>query len=284
MRITDPVLLNFLNTTRQLVMVDLYTFELKNGTTLRYCTHSAPVTYSGNTWLPAPAGLTRSKIRWVTGVEVDTLDIDLQTDSSLMVGQTPMLAAAVKGLFDNAVVTLSRLFGSDWNTPVGTVSLFQGNTAPAQILRTALHLTVKSDLERLNAQIPDGVYQAPCRHTLYDMSCTVNPNTYRMAGTIGAVNADGSLQVGLGKPDTYFQRGAIKFTSGKNIGVTRTVKAYVGGKVYMTNPLPFDVTVGDAFTITPGCDKLRNGDCLNKYNNVIHFQGFEYIPTPETAA
>lgn len=284
MRTMSDVLLSFLNTATQIVALDLFTFELKNGTTLRYCTHGDPVTFGGAAWLPAPAGLTRSRVRWATGIEVDTLDIVFQTDASITVGGTPMLAAAVLGLFDNARVTFSRLFMADFATPVDKLDLFQGNASPSEILRTALHLTVKSDLERLNVQIPPSVYQASCLHTLFDMGCTVNSATYRVPGAVTSVNPNGSIQTALAQADGYFQTGAIKFTSGANIGLTRTVKTWTAGAAFPSSPFPYPVGAGDSFLITPGCDKRQDGDCRAKYNNVIHFKGMPFIPAPETAA
>lgn len=284
MRAMSTSLLNFLNSTTQIVAFDLFTFELKSGTTLRYCAHTSPITFGGNTWLPAPAGLTRSRVRWAVGVEVDTLDITFQSDASILVNGTPLLAAAVLGLFDNARVTLSRLFMSDFVTPVDKLDLFQGNSAPAQVVRTSLHLTVKSDLERLNVMIPPAVFQASCIHTLFDIGCAANPATYMVSGTVSSINSDGSIQTALGQPATYFQMGGIKFTSGANVGLTRTVKSFTGAAVYPTSPFPFPVVASDAFIITPGCDHLVTGDCLNKFNNVVHFKGMPFIPVPETAA
>lgn len=284
MRPMSGALLAFLNSTNQMVQLDLFTFELKNGVTLRYCTHSVPVTFGGSTWLPAPAGLSRSRVRWATGIEVDTLSIIFQTDASILVGTVPLLAAAVLGLFDNCRVTFSRLFMSDFATPIDKLDLFQGNASPAEVLRTSLHLTIKSDLERLNVQIPPNVYQASCMHTLFDIGCAVNSATYRVAGTVGSINANGSIQTALAQASGYFQTGAIKFTSGANTGLTRTVKTFTSGAIYPTSPFPYTVVAGDAFLITPGCDKRQNGDCLSKYNNVIHFKGMPFIPVPETAA
>ena len=284
MRAMSTALLNFLNSTTQLVTVDLYTFELRNGVTLRYCDASNDTTYGGFTYLAAPAGLTRSKIRWVVGTEVDSLDIVFQSDSSIVVNGTPLLAAAVLGLFDNARVTLQRLFMSDWSTPVDVLLLFQGATAPAELLRDAVHLTVKSDLDKLNVMIPPNLFQSSCMHSLYDSGCTVKAATYRVSGTASSVNSNGGIVTTLSTADNYFQMGAIKFTSGANVGLTRTVKTYAGGVVTPTKAFPYAIANGDAFTITPGCDKTMNGDCRNKYNNLSNFKGFPFIPVPETAA
>jgi len=34
--------------------------------------------------------------------------------------------------------------------------------------------------------------------------------------------------------------------------------------------------------LLPGCDRTL-ATCTNVFNNTIHFGGFPYIPTPETA-
>lgn len=284
MRTMSAALLAFLNTTTQIVSIDLFTFELKSGVTMRYCSNRVAVTFGGLTWLPAPAGLTRSRIRWVTGVEVDTMDIEFQADPSITVGGVPMLAAARLGLFDNARITLSRLFMTDFVTPVDILDLFQGSTAPAQIYRTALQLSVKSALEGLNVQIPPDVFQPSCLNTLFDPACGVNSATYRAAGVVGTVGSDGGLHTALGQANGWFETGSVKFTSGANTGFTRTVKTYVGGVVYVTNPFPYPVGGGDSFLITPGCDHKHNGDCLLKFNNVVRFKGMPFVPVPETAA
>jgi hypothetical protein len=40
--------------------------------------------------------------------------------------------------------------------------------------------------------------------------------------------------------------------------------------------------MGDQFKLLPGCDRTLS-TCTNVFNNAIHFGGFPYIPTPETA-
>jgi len=48
------------------------------------------------------------------------------------------------------------------------------------------------------------------------------------------------------------------------------------------SPLPFAPNAGDAFTAYPGCDKTQN-TCTAKFNNLANFEGFPYVPAPETA-
>ena len=39
---------------------------------------------------------------------------------------------------------------------------------------------------------------------------------------------------------------------------------------------------GDQFQLLPGCDRTI-ATCTNVFNNAVHFGGFPYVPTPETA-
>jgi uncharacterized phage protein (TIGR02218 family) len=66
------------------------------------------------------------------------------------------------------------------------------------------------------------------------------------------------------------------------MGTKRSLKAYASGALQLFSPLPVAPAVGDTFSIFPGCDKTM-ATCQNKYSNVVHFRGFPFIPTPETA-
>lgn len=284
MRTMSPTLITLLNTGNQFYMADLYSVAMKNGTTLRYTTAENPITFSENTYASQGLLISRNGVRWVVGAEVDTLELHIGTDGTTLVNGLPIITAALQGQFDGAQVSVDRLFLTDWSTPVGSVNLFAGKVSNLETHRTSIDLTVKSNLEALIVQMPPNLYQASCLHTLYDVGCTVRKTDFTTTATCGGLNVDGSLITSLSNPDTYFNMGAVKITDGPNNGLVRTVKNYVGGKVYLTKEFPNAIAVGTSFEISPGCDKLRQGDCTAKFNNVINFKGFEYIPVPETAA
>jgi hypothetical protein len=37
------------------------------------------------------------------------------------------------------------------------------------------------------------------------------------------------------------------------------------------------------FTAYPGCDKTQTTCASNKFSNLVNFEGFPYVPAPETA-
>ena len=79
----------------------------------------------------------------------------------------------------------------------------------------------------------------------------------------------------------YFDLGVVKFTSGANNGVARTVKRHTSGQLVTLQPLPAAVANGDTFQVWPGCDKLQ-GTCSGKFANLARFRGQPYIPMAET--
>ena len=99
--------------------------------------------------------------------------------------------------------------------------------------------------------------------------------------------AQGSPPPGLGTAG-YFALGVIKFNDvahggGANAGLSLVVTDYqvVGGYGVITvmPPLPSAPAAGDAFVITPDCDKTQ-ARC-NAYANIAHYTGCDYVPLPE---
>ena len=70
--------------------------------------------------------------------------------------------------------------------------------------------------------------------------------------------------------------------SGGNAGASRTIAQLAGGAVLVRKAFLSAVTPGDLFLILPGCDRTL-ATCTSVFNNAVHFGGFPFIPTPETA-
>lgn len=102
------------------------------------------------------------------------------------------------------------------------------------------------------------------------------PNTVQAGSTVNKLI---SLSA---KTDGYYDNGQIVFTSGANAGLVKAVKAYAAQQFTFNSPLPFVPNAGDAFTAYPGCDKTQ-ATCTNKFFNLVNFEGFPYVPAPETA-
>lgn len=84
----------------------------------------------------------------------------------------------------------------------------------------------------------------------------------------------------------YFAQGVLTFTSGVNTGLSRTIQTYTNnGSNNVCNvipPFPQAPSVGDSFVATAGCDR-RISTCQAKFNNLVHFMGYPFVPVPESA-
>lgn len=137
-------------------------------------------------------------------------------------------------------------------------------------------------LERKNGL----VFNRTCRHKLYGPGCNVSPASFTFAGEEVGASTDRRLITAAGlvlsgtESDGYFNDGELTFTSGLNIGIMGEVQLYTqsGLSIELYLPMPFDIAAGDTFTIVAGCDKRRLGNCKTKFNNVINFGGFSFIP------
>jgi uncharacterized phage protein (TIGR02218 family) len=97
----------------------------------------------------------------------------------------------------------------------------------------------------------------------------------------------GSTQVQIAtsispNPANLYAQGTITGITGANAGSGRTVASMGSGWVYIKPAFLAPVLVGDEFQLLPGCDRTL-ATCQNVFNNSIHFGGFPFIPTPETA-
>jgi uncharacterized phage protein (TIGR02218 family) len=277
MKQANQALINLLNTSQQFFKADLYTFTLKSGVTSYYSGIDADVVYNGITYTASDLILERTKVKTTLGVEVDTLTIDAYGKDS----SSPFFAQCAAGVYDSATLKLDRAFLSGiGGTVVGAVNVFAGQVATIRVSRIKCEMQVKSWTYLLDVMMPRNQYQPTCQHTLYGTGCNVNKSSYTAIGNI--VNIVGNNYYTNNQyPDHYYELGYMTFTSGANTGISRTIKQQQGNAFTFTAPFPQPVAVGDNFTIYAGCDKTQP-TCQNKFNNLLNFKGFPFIPVPET--
>jgi uncharacterized phage protein (TIGR02218 family) len=286
MKNISPALQTMFNTVTQFIMVEIYTITLVSGQVLYYTSADIPIVWNGFTYVTGPK-ITRDSVKTILGVQVDTLDVTFFPEMTDLINGNLFLYEASVGVFDGAWFSCDRLFLTSYGaTPTGSVNMFQGMTSAAVVGRTSCKFTISSPLDLLNVQMPRNVYQAGCQHNLFDVGCTLNSATYRIACTITAGSTNSDLyftQVGGNRVLNFYQLGNVTFTSGINAGLSRSIYWDNGaGGVQLYYPLPNPPAVGDTFTMVPGCDKQQY-TCSYKYGNLANFRGFPYVPVPETA-
>jgi uncharacterized phage protein (TIGR02218 family) len=259
-------LVTWLQTATEIRMADLYTISLKNGSALRYTTWDTNLIVLGNTFLTGPPNIERSAIEEKIGMDVATLELTIEASLSDMVNGVPIFQAIGQGFFDG-----------------GTVIRFSGFIGQVEELtRSTAKMTVNAATAYLNMQLPSILLQPGCTNTLFDPRCGLLKAKFANSLTVQAGSTVNKLITTSGQPDTYFDNGQLMFTSGANNGLVKAIRQFIGGVIFFNSPLPFLPNAGDAFTAYPGCDKTQ-ATCTTKFNNLANFEGYPYVPAPETA-
>lgn len=284
MKTATAQLITLLNGSTQFLMADLYTFTLQGGQVLRFTSADIDIVAGGYTFSAAGPRFKRGRTRLALGIEVDTLDVTVYAGTGDTVNGLPFIAYAMRGGLDGATLMLERAFMASWgDTSAGTLLLFAGRVSDVAGSRTECRLKVKSDIELLNISMPRNLYQPSCILTVYDNNCAANRAAMTASGAVTSVAGISRFGTGLTQAAGWFDQGVITFTSGANAGIQRTVKAFAADRsVSIALPFPAPVSVGDTFSIVPGCDKTQ-ATCQAKFNNLPRFRGAPYIPVPETA-
>lgn len=298
MKTASVNLINLLNTVRagvkNLYMCNLYVFQLVgagvqslNGPTIRYTDHDVDIVVGANTYKSMTIG--KGDILEKTGCDVDDCKVNIFYDNTVTIpGGATLFNALQSGAFDGAQVTIYRLFNPNpWVYPQTSISSdymllrFMGRMDIESCKINSAELTIKSYTELLNVQVPVNLYMPNCLNTLYGPICTLNQSSFAISGTITSISTNHVLNTNLSQPSGYFDLGSMTFTSGQNSAAYRTVKSQSSSVLTMASTWTFVPQIGDTFTIYPGCD-LTKDTCLNKFNNLIHFRGFPFLPNPET--
>jgi uncharacterized phage protein (TIGR02218 family) len=276
-------LVHWLQTATEIRMADLYTITLKSGTVLRYTTWDANLLVLGNMFLTGPPHISRSAIEEKTGMDVATLDLTIESSLSDTLNGAPVLQAIGQGLFDGADFRIDRLFMDSNSAQIGMVARFSGFIGQVdELTRNSAKIIVNAATAYLNMQLPSIILQPGCTNTLFDPRCGLSKATFAANLVVQAGSSVNKIITTSVQPDTYFDNGQLVFTSGANNGMVKAVRQFTGGVIYFNSPLPFAPNTGDSFTAYPGCDKTQ-ATCTGKFNNLANFEGFPYVPAPETA-
>lgn len=130
-------------------------------------------------------------------------------------------------------------------------------------------------------QLPVGEVSSPgCRVALGSARCKVNLAAYTVSGEPVTAVTDRRVfaAAGLAQAAGYFDYGGLTWTTGANAGLTAEVKTYTTGAIELHLPTPFDITVGDEFTIVAGCDGAWT-TCRDRFDNLVNFVGEPHKPT-----
>jgi uncharacterized phage protein (TIGR02218 family) len=226
----------------------------------------------------ASAGITGSSVRSTSDMSVDNMEVD----GAISPGDLQLVDLSAQdieaGLFDNVEVTL---FLVNWVAPNdGQIVLRSGTIG--EITRTA-EGQYKTELRGLAQALTQNIvrtYGSGCDAELGDVRCGVNMPVLVNTGTVDAVTSTRQFTatVSLDSPpvdEGYYNGGLLTWVTGNNTSFSMEVKSDTYGsppEILLYLPMPYDIEVGDTFTIQPGCDKSA-AMCKHRFANLVNFRG-----------
>lgn len=189
--------------------------------------------------------------------------------------------AVMSGVYDGA---RCYLYATTWKTPIEdeepiVASIFGKTT----MVDGRYRIEEMALVDALNQSVGD-TYSAGCKKVFGSQSyagCKVALGPITVTGTITSITSSTILgDSGRAEAADWFAAGTLKFTSGANAGLSPIeVKRYeLDGTIEIFEPFHYPIQVGDTYEMVPGCRK-RLEDCRDKWNNVLNFGGFSFVPT-----
>lgn len=181
------------------------------------------------------------------------------------------------GLYDDARVSVWLVNWADVAQRLLLETGFVGEISRGDLAFTAEVRSLAKAFDEERGRL----YMRACSADLGDARCGVAlvPAEATVTASDGRL---GLTAAGLASfPDGHFSGGRLVFTAGGNTGFVTEVKRHAasGGLVTLQlwQPPSAPIVPGDAFTVTPGCDKSF-ATCRTKFGNGINFRGFPHMP------
>lgn len=277
MKTASTNLINLLKT-NNFSMADLYTFTLADGSVYRFTNYDTSLSFGGITYQNNGLLIKRNGVKLNTGIEVDSLSITIYSQDYSMAGLSFFKLVANGGL-DGASLELNRLFFTDPLNPIDKVWIFSGKVSDTSVTRFEANLTINSEVELLNIQMPKNLYQPSCVHSVYDTGCATSKNY--VYSSVASGSTQRIINASIAQSNNWFDEGIIEFTSGVNTGIRRTIKVHANNTITMALSLPNTPSTGDTFKLLAGCGRTMSL-CSSKFNNLANFRGYPFIPQNDT--
>ncbi len=242
-----------------------------DGTQIFLVDHDEDINFAAATWR-ADLGFTASVIKQSSDLSVDNLTIE-----GLIDGSTITIDDIYMGKFDYAAVIL---YASNFKDPSQNVILKRGWIGEITINDDKWVAEVRGLTQALQQNIVD-VYTAECKAALGDSACGITLATYTVTGTVTAsTNRTTFSDSSRSEADAYFNHGKLTWTNGPNDDLSMEVKDFIGSSGQFTCFMPMwnNINVGHTYSVYAGCDK-KWATCKNKFNNLVNFRGFPFVPT-----
>lgn len=247
----------------------------RDGVVLGFTDHDRDLPLDSLT-LKAASGISASENASAEGLAVTGAELSGALSADALTSDD--LAA---GLYDGATI---ELFVINWAEPAMRLLLRRGTIGEVKQEDGVFTAEIRALTDSLN-EARGRCYGTRCDADLGDARCRVDLAAVGRAGTGIVTGVEGALRLsasGLGAfASETFARGLLTFTSGANAGFATEIKGHIRigtlAQLRLWQRPPQALAVGDAFTLSAGCDK-QFATCRDRFENALNFQGFPHMP------
>lgn len=247
----------------------------RDGRRFGFTDHDRDLAFEGATFLAA-SGLEASEAESLLGLAVGGSEI-----AGALTSDAVSEADIEAGAWDGASVETWLV---DWRDVTRRMLLDAGTIGEIRREGGAFTAELRS-LAHLFDQEKGRRYVALCAAEVGDDRCRVDLTApSRHADVLVASVSDRSafsVASLSGFAAGAFNGGLARFTGGANAGVSLPILGHslTGGQsvIHLWAPPSMPIAVGDAVTLTVGCDK-RFPTCRDRFGNSLNFRGFPHIP------
>ncbi len=242
----------------------------RNGIVLGFTDHDADIEHASRLY-HASSGFTPTALASNSALSVNNIDIEGMLDSALITSED--ISA---GVYDYAEI---EIFMVDYTQPdEGSIHLKTGWIGEITVNNGRFVAELRGLTQNLNTHI-GALYSPTCRAQFGDAQCGVTMTTRTATGHITSVTSRRVFRDTARTETTETYRyGIITFTSGANANISREIRLYQAAGIFtLLLPLPYDLTVGDAYSVIQGCDRTFS-TCCNRFNNAVNFRGEPHVP------
>lgn len=256
----------------------IWTITRTDGEVFRFTSKDTDWTYLGNEYKACDSLVPSAS------EEVSEVDAAGNMDLSGAIGEGAgaiTLEALYAGLFDGATAEAWRV---PWSGEGRPVRLLKGSFGPVEQTKTGFKVELLGDGAKLMQTPLIRLLQPDCRWNFGDNHCQKDLTGLIVTGTVDAGYGQRAFtDAARVETSGYFRRGKVTFTTGDNAGVSAEIKEHESGGVFTLWPrLPFAITVGDQYSMQPGCTNLKEADGGNNgctaWANLLRYGGFRNVP------
>lgn len=241
-----------------------------DGVILRFTEHSSSLVVDNNTYSPIGTPSASAK-EHKDGTAPSNFSVSSYI-SSTAITYEDLLA----GRFRDAIVIE---FIVDWQYPwLGKLSESTYKIVETTFNKEVWEAQIENNKTKLRQKI-GRVYNRNCDKVFGSADCGKDLAPLTQSGTVAVITSSKLAFDATTTPqaDEYFNDGTIIWTSGLNNGLKSEVKLYMAtGDIELHVETPFDIVVGDTFSISPGC--ARTSVACKSFSNFPNFGGYPYIP------